>query len=160
MKKTIGELSEETLKLIDFLQGQENGAVLDYLDIQAKTSVFMDAKGKGTVRRALKHLRREYSSVRGFGIKLASSESVIPIISGRIRRIDKAVRRADKSQKLLQEQFFQSLSEVDQQKVLFAGAIFGAIRLAADEGRNIHRKAVNAPIVHIPLPLNFKSDQP
>jgi hypothetical protein len=143
------------LKLQQYLEKQPHGAVLDYNEIQRETGVRMTVDGKSRLRSALKQSKREYSCVRGFGIRLADAEGVMPILSSRIKRIDKAVRRADRSQKILQEQFFQALSEQDQKRILFAGAVFGAIRLAADQGKQIQsrKSSVIAPTIHIPLPL-------
>jgi hypothetical protein len=89
----------------------------------------------------------------GYGVRLADASGVMPILSSRIRRIDSSVKRADKSQKLLQEQFFESLSADDQKRILFAGAVFGAIRIAAEQGKQIYkRNQVSSPTISIPLP--------
>lgn len=156
MAKTIAQVSEDTLKLQAFIEQQEHGATLSYLEIEQATGVRMDTHGKAHLRQATKRSKREYSPIRGAGIRLASAESCMPILGGRITRIDRAVRRADKSQKLLQEQFFASLSAEDQRKILFAGAVFGAIRLAADQGKQLYKKntqLLSGPTINIPLPI-------
>jgi len=77
----------------------------------------------------------------------------MPILSTRISRIDRAVKRGDRSQRILQEQFFNSLSAEEQKQILFAGAVFGAIRLAADQGRQLYKKRESlSATVHIELP--------
>ena len=151
--KTIGQLSENGLKLQVFMEGLEPGREISFLEIAAETGLPMDTKGRSDLRRAMKRSRREYSAVRGYGIRLADAAGVMPILSSRIRRIDSSVKRADQSQKLLQEQFFESLTTEDQKRILFAGAVFGAIRIAAEQGKQIYkRNLVSGPTISIPLP--------
>lgn len=151
--KTIGEVSQDTLKLEEFIGRQPHGAVLAYADIQRETGIEMNLNGKAHLRQAMRHLRREYSNIRNHGVRLADASGVMPILSSRISRINKAVKRADRSQRILQDEFYNSLNEQDKRSVLFAGAVFGAIRLAAEQGRQIQRgnKAL-LPAVNIPLP--------
>jgi hypothetical protein len=152
--KTIGEVNQDTLKLQNHIEPKAAGTVLGYDDIQRETGIRMDTTGKARLRQALKRSRREYSCIRGYGIRLAASADVMPILSTRITRIDSAVKRADRTQKILQEQFFSSLSEHEQRKILFAGAVFGAIRIAAEQGKQIQGKgSTDKPTVHIPLPM-------
>jgi hypothetical protein len=153
MNQTVGQMTEEGLKLQVFIEGLEHGREISFLDIEKETGVRMDGNGRGCLRRALKRARREYSAMTGWGLRLADASGVMPILSTRIRRIDSSVKRADQSQKLLQEQFFESLSVEDQKRILFAGAVFGAIRVAAEQGRMIYKKEkVSGPTIHIPLP--------
>jgi hypothetical protein len=151
--RTIGETNQDVLRLQAFLDTQPHGAMLSYAEITRATAISMDMKGRSHLRVALKHCKREYSCVRGVGVRLADASAVMPILSTRIRRIDKAVRRADRSHRILQDQFFQSLSEQEQKKILFAGAVFGAIRLAAEQGREIQQGKAVIPTIHIPLPV-------
>lgn len=151
--QTVGQLTEEGLRLQVFIEGLEVGREVSFLEVEKETGVRMDGKGRGSLRRALHRARREYSPMLGWGLRLADGAGVMPILSSRIRRIDGSVKRADKSQKLLQEQFFESLSLDDQKRILFAGAVFGAIRVAAEQGKTIYRKGkVSGPTIHIPLP--------
>lgn len=157
MAKVIGELDQESMLLEKFLAQQKPEGQLSYLQIEHGTGVKMDAAGKQRLRRSMKRMRIEYSCARNYGVTLAGPALVMPILSTRITRIDSAVRRADRSQRILQEQFFHSLSVEEQKSVLFAGAIFGAIRLAAEQGRMMYRTkggslGVPATTVHIELP--------
>jgi hypothetical protein len=155
--KTIGEVSQDTLKLEEFIGRQPHGAVLTYSGIQNDTGVEMNLNGKAHLRQALKHLRREYSSVHGHGIRLADASGVMPILSSRISRINKAVKRADRSQRILQDEFYDSLNDQEKKSVLFAGAVFGAIRLAAEQGRQIQRRnQTMLPTISVPLPTISK----
>ena len=154
MKKTIAEISKESIILTDFLKTQKAGSDLSYVAIEHDTGVTMDNKGKQLLRGALKRLHLEASCRHGYGIVLADPSLVMPILSNKISRIDKAVKRGDRAHRNLQEQFFASLNPEEQKQILFAGAVFGAIRLAAEQGRMIYRKQSNAalPQVHIELP--------
>jgi hypothetical protein len=144
-KKTIGELNEQSLRLAEFLRGLEPGANLSYLQIENETGVKMDMQGKGYLRRCLKRLKLEYSCRSGYGVQLANAETVMPILSTRICQIDHAVKRGNRTQKLLQEQFYDLLTAEDQRAVLLAGAVFGLFRLAADQGRPLYNKRMAMP---------------
>lgn len=153
MKKTIAELDKESIQIQEFLAIQKRGAELSYMAIEHGSGVKMDLRGKTHLRRALHRMKIEYSCTFGYGIRLADTGSVMPILSTRISRIDRAVKRGDRSQRILQEQFFNSLSAEEQKQILFAGAVFGAIRLAADQGRQLYKKRESlSATVHIELP--------
>lgn len=154
--KTVAEKSKESVLLENFLGKQNPGAELSFLAIEAGSGVRMDADGKNCLRRALHRLRIEYTAIRGYGVTLANSSLVMPILTNRLTRIDSAVKRGDRTQKNLEEQFFKSLSDEQQKSVLFAGAIFGAIRLASRQGRYLYgKRREDAPVamtLHIELP--------
>ena len=140
MKKTIAELDKDSIALMEFFKQQKPGADLSYLAIEHGSGVRMDIRGKQLMRGALHRMRLEYSCQRGYGVVLADSALAMPILSTKLTRIDSAVKRGHRSQKNLQEQFFESLSAGEQKKILFAGAVFGAIRVAAEQGKMLYRK--------------------
>lgn len=154
MVKVIAELDKDSILLMDYLKKQKPGADLSYLGIEHGSKVKMDIRGKGLLRSALHRMRIEYTCKRGYGIVLADSALVMPILSTKITRIDRAVKRGDRSQKNLQQQFFASLLPEEQRQVLFAGAVFGAIRIAADQGRMLYQKnrKKELPSVKIEIP--------
>lgn len=153
MMQTVGQLTEQGLKLQVFIEGLEPGREISFLEVSKETGIAMSGEGRSALRRAMKRAKREYSAMPGWGVRLADASCVMPILSTRIRRIDSSVKRADNSQKLLQEQFFESLTAEDQKRILFAGAVFGAIRVAAEQGKMIYKKEkVSGPTIHIPLP--------
>lgn len=139
-KFTIPEVSKETLKLQSFIEKQEDGREISFQEIEKVTGVVMDYKGKQYLRSAIRRCKREYSSIHGYGLRLADTGDVMPILTNRLVKVDRAVKRGEKSQKLLQEQFFQSLSPGEQKDILFIGACFGAIRVAAENGKIIYQK--------------------
>jgi hypothetical protein len=153
MKRTIAELDKESIMLQEYLSTQKTGAELSYIAIEHGSAVKMDQRGRAHLRRCMHRMKIEYSCSFGYGIKLADPGSVMPILSTRIHRIDRAVKRGDRSQKILQEQFFESLPADQQKQVLFAGAIFGAIRLASEQGRTLYKKRTSDSFqVHIDIP--------
>jgi hypothetical protein len=154
-RNVVAQVSEDTLKLQRVLGSKLPGETLSYDDLAAESEVRMDNSGKAKLRTALKRLRLEYSPVHGFGVRLAEPALVMPLLSSKIVRIDRAVKRADRTQKNLQVQFFSSLTPEEQRQVLFAGAVFGAIRIAAENGRQLYNaktKQVGNNSVIIPLP--------
>ncbi len=151
--KTKAVLSKESVILSQFLSEQKPGSDLSWAAIEVATGVKMDTLGKGTLRRAAERLRLEYTSNHGYGIVLASAGTALPIVSERLVRIDRAVRRGDRTQQTIQEQFFASLNEDEQKRILFAGAVFGAIRVAAESGRMLYgRRDSKSPVVTIEIP--------
>jgi len=155
IKKTIAEVSEDTLKIQEFLMKCKAGEEISYDKLQHETGVEMDNSGKQKITSALRRAKLEHSTIRGYGIKLADAKSTMPILSNKVIKIDRAVRRAEKTHKNLEIQFFSSLNKDEQQKVLYIGAVFGAIRVAAENGRVIYGKItknISNSSVNIPIP--------
>ena len=139
-KRTIPEISKETLILEEYIRTKEDGTELSFEQITHETGITMNTYNKNHLRTACKRAKREYASIYGYGIKLADDKTVMPILTNRLVKIDRTVKRGEKSQKILQEQFFNSLSEQEQKNILFIGACFGAIRAAAENGKLIYQK--------------------
>lgn len=153
-KKTIAVVSEYTLKIQNYLQTKcKNGDELSFERIHHETGVVMDEKGKGYLRTAMKRAKIEYSAMIGYGVKLADVKSIMPILSNRLVKIDRAVKRADKTHKNLQEQFFEALSPSEQKQLLYVGAVFGAIRVAAENGKLVYQNKTKIDhTITIPIP--------
>ena len=113
----------------------------------------MNNTGKQYMRTALKRLKVEYSPIKGLGIQLADRNITMPLVINRLNKIDRSVKRAEKTHKNLQEQFFESLDTKEQKQLLFIGAAFGAIRVAAENGRLLYQsknKIKNKMTIPIP----------
>lgn len=151
MRKSIAQKDAESIQLQEYLGGKKSGDKLSYLQIEHDTGIKMDVRGKAHLRRCLHRMKLEYTCHIGYGVELASTDTAVPILSTKLVRIDRAVRRGDRSQRNIQEQFFHSLNPEQQKQILFAGAVFGAIRLAADQGRRLY-KANKTESVSIQLP--------
>lgn len=140
MARTIAKISEETLKVQSFIESQKDGAELSFEKIAYETGVKMDTRGRGYLRTAIKRTRKEYSSIPKYGIKLADKDSAMPILLNKLTKIDRAVKRGSKSRDNIQEHFYRELDETTQKELLYIGAVFGAIRIAADNGKIMYSK--------------------
>ena len=155
MKRTVAKVSEKTLKIEAYLKTFQPGEELSFIALEVGSGVKMDTKGKGYLRTALKRAKLEYSPIHGEGIKLANPEMTMPILINKLTKVDRAVKRADKSHKNLQTKFFASLTKTEQNQLLYVGAVFGAIRVAAENGKLIYsgkNKMSNAETLQIPVP--------
>lgn len=152
--KTIAKISEESLKLVGYIQDIPNGQILTFDQIERDTKINMDAKGKTYLRTACRKLKREYSPVIGIGIELASAKSATGIVSSKLIKIDRAVIRGEKTYHNVSSKFYDELAPQEQKQINFIGAVFGAIRVAAKNGKN-YLKSANSPLQPI-LPENIK----
>lgn len=139
-EKTVGQSSEEYLRLLGYVTEQEHGTVLEYAAVQRDTGVKMDTTGKNKLRRAILRSGREYSVMPTVGYKLADSGAVMGILSFKLMTIDNRVKSADRAQRHLQDAFLKELPEDQRKGVLFIGSIFGAIRLSAENGKRLYGK--------------------
>ena len=131
-------ITPEYLALVAYVEtNRAPGYLLDFRVIEQETGVPMDSRGKQMLRRAIMRTKLEYLAKRNIGCQLADSDTVMEILGHRVMAIDSRVIRADTSERLLQEQFFHSLSVEEQKGILFLGSVFGAIRLAAEQAKQI-----------------------
>ena len=154
---TLAKISEESLTLINYLKNVEHGQILSYQQIEKDTGIKMNLQAsRGYLRTACKKLKREYSCIRGVGIEMASSKSATTLIIGRLVKIDNAVKRGERTYNNVSIAFYNELSPVEQKQINFVGAAFGAIRVAAENGKyflkNVERVMATNPII----PENFK----
>jgi hypothetical protein len=153
--KTIAKISEETLKIVNYLQAIPHGQILTYAQIQKDTDVEMSNSGKSYLRTALRKLKREYSCIHGIGIELASVKTATGIVVNRLVKIDKAVKRGEKTYKNMIVEFYNELPIREQKQINFIGAAFGAIRVAAENGRFYLKNTQASQSIPI-LPENIK----
>jgi len=154
MGRTIAIISKETLQLQSYIEMKKPGDVISFLKIEKDTGIKMDERGKQHLRSALHRAKIEYSSIRSYGVKLADPETTMGILSHRLTKIDKSVKRADKTQKNLQQKFFSELPVQEQRDILYIGSVFGAISAAAENGKLIygrHTKKIDFKL-EIPIP--------
>lgn len=110
-----------------------DGDVVTWVDLEKESGLPMRVSGTGRIyaRRALKRIRRPYETLPGVGVRLSSRDNAIIIVHGRFRRIDGAVRVAERTQKQLTDRHLEQMSTDDQRKILLAASFFGAIRAIA-----------------------------
>lgn len=132
--------SQTMLELKSFFSDIPDGAMVEYADIQSKTGVQMDNKGKGYMRSALKSLNREYCCIPGVGIELDSPGNAMQIVSGRARSIDSSLRRANKSSRNMFEKHYQEMDEKDRERLGACVSLFGAVSAVAKGLTKIYKK--------------------
>lgn len=153
--QTLAKISEESLTLVNYLKDVEHGQILSYQQIEKDSGVKMNTPaGRSYLRTACKKLKREYSCIRGVGIKLASADTATTLVIGRLVKIDNAVKRGERTYNNVSLAFYNELPPAEQKQINFVGAAFGAIRVAAENGKYFLRNArkVTAPA----LPENIK----
>lgn len=153
MGNSIAEVSKETLQLEAYFKEKEPGEFVPYKEIEQETGVLMDYRGKGFIKTALNRLDKEYTTRKGQGIELASAENGMSIVINRLVRINNAVKRGDKTTRNIQNEFLMQMSDQDKKRVLFCASVFGAIRLAAEQGRVMFAKKkepVQLPPIKLP----------
>lgn len=133
--KTIAEASSEMLAIKDFLSDAPDGAIIPYSDIENKSGVKMDSRGKQYMRSALHSLGREYACVRGYGVELSSADNSDVLVGSRLIKIDRAVKRGERTTSRVIAKHLEDMPQKTREKVLLAGSIFGAIRVSADLAR-------------------------
>jgi hypothetical protein len=134
-KKSIPKVAQETLLIESFIESQPLGATLLYNQIQKETGVKMDLRGKQFVRSALRRLKYEYESIHNHGIRLFSPDNATRIVVNKLVKVDNAVKRSEKTHKNISQKFLGELTEPEQRQMTFVGAIFGAIRASAKQGK-------------------------
>lgn len=151
LEETLQNASEEYLKLLGYIMDKGDGYLLIYSDVQRETGVIMDPRGKSKLRRAILRSHREYAVLPNEGYKLAQPDMAMGILSFRLLRIDSQVKRADRAQRVIQDSFLKELTPEEKKGVLYIGAIFGAIRLAAEKGKKVYGKKRNLLIEGKPI---------
>jgi len=155
--QTLAKISEESLTLINYLKDVEHGQILSYQQIEQDTGVKMNTPaGRSYLRTACKKLKREYSCLRGVGIKMASADTAMTLVVGRLVKIDNAVKRGERTYNNVSLGFYNELPPEQQKQINFVGAAFGAIRVAAENGKYYLKNIVKQTAVNPMLPENVK----
>lgn len=152
--KTIAKISEETLRIINYLQDVPHGQYLTYDQIQKDTGVNMDNKGKGYLRTACKKLKRLYSCNIGHGINLIDEKTATTKLVHDNIKIGRTTNRARRAQKIIVNDFYQKLRPEEQKLCVFYGACYGAIASATRKAKHyLENTTVSMPPM---LPENIK----
>lgn len=137
---TIQDVSENTLRIEQFIQTLPYGEVISYGQVYDQTKVVMDNKGKTYLRSALKRLKMPHETIRGVGIKLLSKENATKIVVRDVTKIDRSVKRAERTTIQVRERVFDELTEEQRKHINFLGSIFGAIRSYSQSAKQIFKK--------------------
>jgi hypothetical protein len=125
------EPNQETLIMKNFFKEMPKGVYLKYSDIEEKTGILMDFRGKSIMRSALNSLKISYRSDRGNGIELESADNCMSIVAGRVKKIDNSLKRADKTTTQIANRYLEELPKPDRERLLLTASLFGAIRATA-----------------------------
>jgi len=155
--QTIARISEEYLTLVNLVQETPPGTLLDYAQVEDATGVPMGIgmPGRSMLRRAILRTGREYSVIRGVGFVTASKDNAMGILVHQLGGIDRKVKRADRATRVVRDAFIDEMPEPQQKAVMFLGSVFGAIRMAAENGRRLYgvqspHANVGAGIIPVP----------
>lgn len=141
MNTTIAEVSKQTLQIESVLKTAKPGDFITYKNLEILSGVKMDNKGKSYMRTALNRLKLEYSPRMGEGIELASPANSISIVSKRVIKIDNSVKRAEKTTKRVQNQFYDQLTEHEQKNVNYLSAVFASLRAYSQSAKVFFKKS-------------------
>ena len=125
----------EVERLSVYFHAQPDGEEVSWLRVEHETSVVMDAKGRGLARRALARAKRPYVALRNVGVRLSAPETAMEIMGWRFVRIDRAVRKADRTRTILSGRHMEQMPEEGKQRFLALAAFFGAVRVIASEAK-------------------------
>ena len=155
--QTLAKISEESLTLINYLKNVEHGQILSYQQIEKDSGVKMNnPAGRSYLRTACKKLKLEYSCLRGVGIKMAGADTAMTLVVGRLVKIDNAVKRGERTYNNVSMAFYNELEPAEQKQINFVGAAFGAIRVAAENGKYYLKNITKSAPVNPVLPENIK----
>lgn len=121
-------------RLVEYVNGMNDGEELSWLRIEADTSIDMRGQsGRSLLRRACEKAKRPYETLPGIGIRLSSAESAMPIVQSSFVRIDNAVRRADRTRKNVATRHLDQLPSTEKHKMLLLAGFFGAVKAFAKD---------------------------
>ena len=121
------QITQATLEIERYLSAKQPGDLISFDEVQEKTKVTMDNRGKAYLRTALKRLELEYLPHQGKGVELADEHTALVVINGRVKKINSSVRRGSKTHKVLVNRHYSKLSVEDQKRADFIGAVFAVM---------------------------------
>lgn len=125
------EPSEEMLKIKTVLESAPIGSYIAYSDLEAKTGVRMDTRGKSLMRSACRSLKISYRCARGDGIELEGPENAMGIVTSNMKRVDNGIKKTTKVSTRLQLRHASEMKDEDRNRLTAAVSLFGAIRAMA-----------------------------
>lgn len=154
MKKTIAEISKETLAVEEFIRTLSADETATYLEIEQATGVRMDARGRARIAVATKRAGAAYACIKGFGIKMAGPMTGRDLVMDRTARIDSAVKRAERIAAIVMARHRDGMPASDRQQVELTSATFAMIRvLANDRKRELKLARKDKPPTVMPRSL-------
>ena len=140
MNKTVAQISQEALRIEAIVRTLQPGEFIEYSKLEELTGVKMDTKGKQYLRTAFNRLKMEYTPVIGSGIEIAGPTNATQIIAKRVIKIDRSVRKAERTVKRISDSHYDQLSEPDKKHVNFVGALLSAVRTYSQNAKAFFKK--------------------
>lgn len=122
------EPSVETLRLEQFVRELPEGAFVAYDDIAQATSIQMDVRGKYLLRTACKRAERYYRCDPGTGIELDCPENTMGIVTGKTKRVSRALHRTYLVSTTLSERYLPRLQDSARQQLTALTSLLGAVQ--------------------------------
>lgn len=130
------------MKIENLFKGASLGEEFTYQQIQQLTGVRMDEKGKQFMRTALKRLKMPYETKHGVGIQLVSPGSAMRIITHSVVKIDRTVKRADKTVRQVSQRTYKDLDPAEQRVVDLTSAQLGGIIAFTKSASQLFKKEI------------------
>lgn len=123
--------SKELAVLKGMLSETPLGAHLTYTDIELKTGIKMNARGKQILRSAFNSLKMSYACDIGVGVWIESDKNTMIRVTGKMKRVSGSIRRADKETTRSVERYGEALPKDDRDRLFAVASVFGAMRAMA-----------------------------
>ena len=146
------EPSKEIVILKGLLSQTPSGAYVTYSDIETKTNIKMDTRGKSILRSALRSMKREYRCNRGEGVELESQHNAMHLVTNRVKRVSNSLKKADKTTTRMAERYLDSLKKDDRDRLLMTASLFGAIKAMAKGLSNIYKPMAKLTKMPVSIP--------
>jgi hypothetical protein len=132
MRKSIQEVSRETLVLENFVRTIPPGEQVPFALIEEKTGVRMNQNGKGHLRTAVKRAGRVCAAIRGFGIKMSNEAIVVDIMGAGVKRVRNGMRKIEKNGSLMLEQHGPKMDVRERNTCELTVSAIAAMRVSAE----------------------------
>jgi hypothetical protein len=115
------------------LDATADGATLSWLEIEQKTGVKMNYRGKDLVRRVIRRADRAHASIPGSGIRLSCPESSVEIVENAVHRIVGAMGTASRTTRVVLDRHGKDMSDEDRQKLIRVHGTLGAVKALTND---------------------------
>lgn len=122
---------------------------LTYSQICGATGIDMDKTGKHHLRAACKAEKIEYTPLVGEGIVIAGPITGCKIVETRIHGAKRAIKRSARSHAIISAKHLAEMTQDDQKRVVFVGAVFAAMTAASESLKQM--QPAPAPVTIAPI---------
>jgi hypothetical protein len=141
--------SADILTLREYIKTAKPDQTLTYSQIAGDTGISMDKTGKNHLRAACKTEKIEYTPLVGEGIVIAGPVTGCKIVETRIHGAKRAIKRSARSHAIISAKHLANMSQDDQKKVVFVGAVFAAMTAASESLKQL--QPAQAPVAIAPV---------